>query len=468
MRPLLLLLLATSAAADPASLLDELRRQTGVAGMAASLSIDGEVCWHAETGSADIEARLPVSGETLFRLASVSKALCSVMAAGLIEDGVIDVDTTVGALLPELAKQYRELTFRDLMTHTSGLPHYQARDALRGRKRYSTAIDGLEQLGDRSLVAEPGDGYLYSTHGFSLASAMLEAASERTFPELFDDRIAGDIHLEHAIEGNERRSRLYSGAKREIEPEDFSYSWCGAGMAATTIALTDFVSSEFGGSGQLGDEGIALLVAPLPDRAGRTVDAGRWQMTLGWRRSFDANGDVYLHHAGVTNGARSIVAVWPDSGKAVALLSNASWTGRMEDTAVAFALADAQAAGNCAVDGAVDYSGSFGDDAMSATIEWRNTASGCRGGLRGDNALSRWAARFNFGDADELALLRLDEQRWGLVSPVGIAILSGDINSLTGTVGSRQLTLEQTTGNHGARAAAAAAIMRENKAKNRP
>jgi hypothetical protein len=61
------------------------------------------------------------------------------------------------------------LTMRDLMTHTSGLPHYEARDFARGRKNYRRASAGLEQIGDQSLTSPPGTSYLYSTHGSSNA-----------------------------------------------------------------------------------------------------------------------------------------------------------------------------------------------------------------------------------------------------------------------------------------------------------
>ena len=449
-RLLELLALPIAVSANPDALLDALRSQVGIPGMAAAVSVDGRLAWHAESGVADVEARLPVTRDTRFRLASVSKFVCSVMAARLVADGALTVDTATGDLLPDLPRQYRELTLRDLLTHTSGLPHYQPRDIGRGRSHYASAIDGLAQLGDRPLVARPGAEYRYSTHGFSLASAMLEAASERNFVALFDELAGDGIELESVAMAKGTatgdRTRIYAGADNELVREDFSYSWCGAGMEASAAALSNYASSLFSGPSAIDRRARRLLVEPLADRDGDAVDTDRWTMTFGLRRSIDVGGEVYLHHAGVTNGARSIVAVWPERGIAVALLSNASWTGRLEDTAVALRLAaSAPEVDESCKPGIAGYSGRLRDEPLAAEIEWRADGHGCRGRLTGGDALSAWTGSFNFGRADGPALLPLDVERWGLVTPIGIAVLAGTPESLHGQVGSRQLVLERQT-----------------------
>ena len=444
-----------ASARDLDELLQALQEQTGVPGIAAAVARDGELVAHAEVGFADVVGAKTVSPRTVFRLASVSKAVCSVIAAKLIEDDVIALDTPAGDLLPELPRQFQELSLRDLMTHTSGLPHYEPRDSLRGRKRYQSAVSGLEQLGDRPLASTTGETYLYSTHGFSLASAMMERGAGKTFLELFEGIVRSEseldsLTLESEGENGDRRTLIYEGARngspRELEREDFSYSWCGAGMESSATSLSLFASSLFGSKSLLRQQGQDLLVEPLPDRTGEVVATDRWTMTLGFRRSSDPSGKPFLHHAGVTNGARSILAVWPESRLAVALLSNASWTGRMEDTAVALALAttDAELASSCEEKGEMSYGGRFNDAPMVATIDWRKSEKGCRGQLSGENALAGWLSRFNFVETSAYPLIPISNERWLLVSPIGISILAGDATHLSGHLGSRRLTLEHT------------------------
>lgn len=434
------------------ALMQALHEQTGVPGLSAAVSVRGKLIWHGEVGAADVLEGKPIQQNTVFRLASVSKAVCSIVAAKLVEDGSIDLDDRAGDLLPDLPPQYDSLTMRDLMTHTSGLPHYEARDFARGGKNYKSATAGLEQVGDRSLTSPPGTSYLYSTHGFSLAGAMMEQASGRTFTTLFESTVrSSDRYRTLALESESQRSdqqtQIYEGRRndkpRVLEREDFSYSWCGAGMESTATDLSNFSSSIFGSQSLLGMTGLRLLTQPLPDRNGETVVTERWVMTFGWRRSTDVRGEPYIHHAGVTNGARSILAIWPKSGLAVSLLSNAAWTGRMEDTAVAFALVaqGTSVENGCSSPGLESYQGLFREQPIAATIMWKDAAHHCRGRLEGSNALHEWLSRFNYSGPDGHALVQLDKNRWGLVTPIGVSILNGDQEKLSGLVGSGELEI---------------------------
>ncbi len=444
--------------AQPAErLLKALRAQTGVPGMAAAVARDGELLWHFEVGFAELEKARPVGPDTIFRLASVSKAVCSVMAARLLEEGTLSLDARVGELLPQQPQQYRELLFRDLMTHSSGLPHYQLRDAGRGRRHYESALQGLAELGDRELVDVPGAAYLYSTHGFSLASAMMEAAAGQSFPDLFARLITGTaagagITLESLKRTYKDRSEIYAGhrgrAPRRLVREDFSYSWCGAGMQSSAAGLARFGASLFGPGGLLGQAGQALIRHPLAGRDGQEIKGDRWLMTLGWRRGRDQGGDVFIHHAGVTNGARSVLAVWPEKRLAAALVSNASWTGRMETTAEALAAAATASVEPpiCPPSGSAAYRGSLAGAALTARIEWRAAGRDCIGRMSGENALAAWVSRFNFAAVSGFPLIQLDADRWGLVTPIGISILTGSASRLEGLVGSRLLELGRLDG----------------------
>ena len=212
-------------------------------------------------------------------------------------------------------------------------------------------------------------------------------------------------------------------------------------MESSAIDLSRFASTLFSDDSPLGDYGQRLLREPLSDRRGRAVQGDRWLMTLGWRLSEDIRGDVYLHHAGVTNGARSILAVWPEAGLAVALLSNASWTGRMEDTAVAFALATQSESVDCDDFGRHEIHGQFRDVPITGSMSWQESVSSCRALLQGDNELSEWLGRFNYGNAGAQALIRLDGEHWGLVTSIGISVLNRKEAHFDGLVGSSPLVM---------------------------
>jgi CubicO group peptidase (beta-lactamase class C family) len=97
-----------------------------VPGMAVSVVYDGEVFYSAGHGLVEVGRKKAVDDQTLFQIASVSKAFTAATLALLVDDGKLDWDDPVIDYLPEFRMQdpwvTREFTVRDLLTHRSGLP----------------------------------------------------------------------------------------------------------------------------------------------------------------------------------------------------------------------------------------------------------------------------------------------------------------------------------------------------------
>ena len=113
-------------------ILTALVETNGVPGMGASVWRDGKVIWSGSAGYRDLEKGLPVTSDTIFRLASVSKLIAVAAAARLVQEGALDIDQPVAAILPDLSANWSPLTTRQLAAHIAGLPHYQAVDMDRG------------------------------------------------------------------------------------------------------------------------------------------------------------------------------------------------------------------------------------------------------------------------------------------------------------------------------------------------
>lgn len=79
------------------------------------------------------------------------------------------------------------------------------------------------------------------------------------------------------------------------------------------------------------------MLTPAKFNDGGIIRDRNYEVALGWRRQQGPEGATWFHHAGVTDGARAIVAIDPARGLAVAILSNASWTADMFGSAVALA-----------------------------------------------------------------------------------------------------------------------------------
>ena len=171
-------------------LLQQAVERKQVAGAVALLARDGKVGYLRAKGFQDVEAGKEMSTDTLFRIASMSKPVTSVAVMILVDDGRLTVNDPVSKYLPEfknpkvlmpgsggdskLVPASREITIRDLLTHTSGLTYrfmadkplaelYHKADICDGLIRPSfTLAENVRNLASLPLLHEPGSAFQYS------------------------------------------------------------------------------------------------------------------------------------------------------------------------------------------------------------------------------------------------------------------------------------------------------------------
>jgi CubicO group peptidase (beta-lactamase class C family) len=98
--------------------LDHLREQLAIPGMSAAIVHDQELVWAAGFGYADIESEVPVTPDTPFHLASVTKPIAATLLMQLVEEGVLDLDRPVADYGVDI-EDANVVTSRHLLTHTS-------------------------------------------------------------------------------------------------------------------------------------------------------------------------------------------------------------------------------------------------------------------------------------------------------------------------------------------------------------
>lgn len=325
-----------AAAMTAQHLLQALVATNGVPGMGAAVWRDGRVVWTGCTGLRDVDARAPVQRDTVFRLASVSKIIAATAAAKLAEEGRIDIDAPVGDALPWLPSAWAPVTVRQLASHTSGAPHYAGNDLqVLGRVRYPTARDAVGIFSGRALLSAPGTTYRYSSWGYTLLGAVIEARSGEHFLDYVRHHITDGLMIGADGEtGGGHASQLYDiehGAVRHVPRTDMSYTWPGGGLAATPEAL-----ALFGGRVLehriVGAARWQAMQQPVRLASGEPAHDSAYDVGFGWRIGRDADGEPIAHHAGITTGARSMLMLWPAQDTAASVLSNARWVSAMEPT----------------------------------------------------------------------------------------------------------------------------------------
>ena len=176
--------------------------------------------FHFETyGVQDFESGVPVSGDTIFRLYSMTKPITSVAAMMLYEEGRFSLDDPVGKFIQDFANmqvfdgmgetgmrlvdQDSPITIRHLLTHTSGLSYGLHRDtpvdAMYHEARIADADSTLKEVMDRlgkiPLVNQPGTMWRYSMSS-TVLGYLVEVVSGVSFDQFLRERIFTPLGME--------------------------------------------------------------------------------------------------------------------------------------------------------------------------------------------------------------------------------------------------------------------------------
>ncbi|MCE2995121.1 MAG: serine hydrolase domain-containing protein [Cyclobacteriaceae bacterium] len=150
----------------------------------------GKPVYHKAFGYRNFETKIPIDTASIFELASVSKQFTAAIIMLLKEENLLTYDDPIEKYLADLP--YKNITIRQLLNHTSGLPDYQAiMDEHWDKSKVANNNDILEYLKKYHPPAmfAPGEKYNYSNTGYVLLASIAEKASGKDFIQLCRDRI---------------------------------------------------------------------------------------------------------------------------------------------------------------------------------------------------------------------------------------------------------------------------------------
>ena len=135
------------------------------------------------------------------RLASVAKAFNGAAALSLVDEGVMSLDDTIGERLPDLPDAWGEVTLRQLLSHTSGLPDYSGTEAFGAAVTNSPGeapppAELLAFVEDEPLVFPPGSRYAYSNSDNITVGLMIEAVTGREYADVLAQKVFGPLGLD--------------------------------------------------------------------------------------------------------------------------------------------------------------------------------------------------------------------------------------------------------------------------------
>lgn len=298
-------------------------------GLSVAVGIGGRIVWAEGFGWADVEARRPVTVETRFRAGSVGKSFTAAAAGLLVERGRLDLDAPVRTLVPEFPEKPWPLTTRQLLGHVGGIRDYASEFEVLGGRRCQDVREGLAVFAADSLQSRPGTRYGYSTYGYVLASAALQAAAGEPYAAFMRREVFGPLGMEHTLP--EPPGPVEDGATPYVRSaglapaphDDDSCVLAGGGFLSTPSDLVRFGSGMLAG-GLLRPETVQMLWTPLRLESGESTGYG-----LGWfirRVPLDpaAAPVPMMGHGGSSVGGKASMMVFPDQRMVVAVTTNVS------------------------------------------------------------------------------------------------------------------------------------------------
>jgi cyclic peptide transporter len=166
--------------------------------------VKGDEVYTKGFGYADVEKKIPVTGDTLFELCSTSKAFTALAALKLEQEGLINLDAPVSRYLPYFYAVYRgekkQITLRQCLHQTSGIPFNSvAKIPESGEK--NALEQTMRNLAGIELVDLPGRSHLYATINYDIIGAVIAAVTGVPYEEYMTKNIIQPLGLHNTIVG---------------------------------------------------------------------------------------------------------------------------------------------------------------------------------------------------------------------------------------------------------------------------
>jgi CubicO group peptidase (beta-lactamase class C family) len=305
----------------------------GMPGVAIAIIRDGEVAWVQGYGLADTERGAPVTPETVFQVASLSKTVAAWGVMHLVEEGRLDLDAPAEQYLtrwrlPPSEFDANGVTIGRLLSHTAGLslhgyPGFPPDAPLPSlEESLSGATNGA---GSVYVLQEPGSGHAYSGGGYTLLQLIVEEVTGEPFADYMQREILTPLGMSHSayVWTPELQPMTATGYDAEGRPEpNFLFTaQAAAGLYSTASDFGSFIAAamsgpkgEPAGRGILSPQTVALMTSPHPEANG--------EYGMGYAMETLPDGTHVASHYGGNIGWAAYYALLVDQGEGIVILTN--------------------------------------------------------------------------------------------------------------------------------------------------
>jgi D-alanyl-D-alanine carboxypeptidase len=321
--------------------LERLRAKAGIPGISATILFSDGSTWQGSAGLADVAARRPVTPDTAFPAASISKTFTAALILALVHEGRLGLDAPVTSYLPALRID-RTITVRQLLDHRSGLRDFYFGP---GIDKALLSKPALVWDAARSLryvgkpFAKPGTSWHYSNTNYLILGLVAQAVAGASVADQLQTRFLTPLGLDHTY---------YQSVEAPLGPVTHAYRFTGASLKLPAIDVSDgtpvvpftSVVTAAGAAGSIattsGDlarwarelyQGAALDVGSRIEMLADALQTARYKPSVAYGLGVQVvriGGHLTFGHSGRFLGAQAAFRWVPDQQVAIAVMTNQS------------------------------------------------------------------------------------------------------------------------------------------------
>lgn len=237
-------------AKDPSAAIDAYLRaemeQAHVPGTSIAVVHKGRLVFARGYGLANVELAVSAAPETVYELLSVGKEFCASAVMLLAEDGKLSIDEKLATYLSDVPPAWSDVTVRQLLSHTSGIPDYTEMSGWFATIRLDrTPKDLIDTVASQPLEFTPGTRWHYSNTNYYLLGLIVEKCSGKKYAAFLEERIFRPLAMTstrmndlsaivaHRAAGYHWRNDALENA----EPVSPTHKWAAGGVISTVLDL---------------------------------------------------------------------------------------------------------------------------------------------------------------------------------------------------------------------------------------
>ena len=317
------------------SFLDEACRKSGTPGISVSILYEGETFFFS-SGYANHEEKLSANENTLYELASVSKAFTGVGILLLEEQGLLSMTDPIDKYLPWLSFRYKgksvdmsKVTLNDFLHHTSGLTNQKHFNIIPAGNTPDMLKKTVEVLIDTELAFSPGERYEYGTVNFDVLALVIEYVSGQSFEDYMREQVFEPLGLHNTylyIDQAKATGKMAQGYRTSFFiTTPYDAPEYGGNKAAGYIITSAYDMARWMGIhlGIIDDipEIFRSVITKSHEGNKSNIAENELFYAAGWLVNNDL---TFISHAGGNPTFKTNVFLYPEEKVGICLLSNGS------------------------------------------------------------------------------------------------------------------------------------------------